>query len=92
MQFLSRLAVAASAFLVSLTFTSAASAQSATSDGPLATSIETVIVKSPKNAAMMPYDDVYERLKRMQDSKLDRIRLQIKIAPARDDIDRKSVV
>ena len=50
------------------------------------TPMETVIVKSTKNAAVMPYDDVYERLKRMQDSKLDRIRLQIKVAPARDDI------
>ena len=51
-----------------------------------ATPMEAIIVKSAKNAAVMPYDDVYERLKRMQDSKLDRIRLQIKIAPARDDI------
>ena len=50
------------------------------------TPMETVIVKSAKNAAVMPYDEVYERLKRMQDSKLDRIRLQIKIAPARDDV------
>ena len=81
MHLTSRFSVTASAFLISLTFISAASAQSATTDGTLATSIETVIVKSPKNAAMMPYDDVYERLKRMQDSKLDRIRLQIKIAP-----------
>ena len=41
--------------------------------------VDTVIVKNPKNAAVMPYDAVYERLKRMQDSKLDRVRLQIKI-------------
>ena len=32
----------------------------------------------------MPYDDVYERLKRMQDSKLDRVRLQITVAPKLD--------
>ena len=51
-----------------------------------ATPMETIIVKSAKNAAVMPYDDVYERLKRMQDSKLDRIRLQIKISPAREDL------
>lgn len=53
---------------------------------PAAAPMETVIVKSAKNAAVMPYDEVYERLKRMQDSKLDRIRLQIKVAPARDDV------
>lgn len=41
--------------------------------------LEQVIVKSPKNAAMMPYDDVYVRLKRMEESKLDRIRMQIKV-------------
>lgn len=48
--------------------------------------LDTVIVKSPKNAAVMPYDAAYERLKRLQDSKLDRIRLQIKIAPNREDV------
>jgi hypothetical protein len=46
-----------------------------------AQALETVIVKSPKNAAVMPYDVVYERLKRLQDSKLDRVRLQIKLSP-----------
>lgn len=46
--------------------------------------LEPVIVKSAKNAAVMPYDDVYDRLKRMQDSKLDRVRLQIKVAPKQD--------
>lgn len=45
------------------------------------TQFEEVIVKSPKNAAMMPYDDVYVRLKRMEESKLDRVRMQIKVTP-----------
>lgn len=56
----------------------------ANADGVAPTVIETVIVKNPKNAAVMPYDIAYERLKRMQDSKLDRVRLQIKIAPKDD--------
>ena len=30
---------------------------------------------------MMPYDDVYVRLKRMEESKLDRVRMQIKVTP-----------
>lgn len=45
------------------------------------TQFEEVIVKSPKNAAMMPYDDIYIRLKRMEESKLDRVRMQIKVTP-----------
>ncbi len=48
------------------------------------TRVEPVIVNSPKNAAVMPYDAVYVRLKRMQDSKLDRVRLQIKVVPKQD--------
>ena len=41
--------------------------------------VEEVVVISPKNAAVMPYDSVYERLKRLQDSKIDRVALQIKV-------------
>ncbi len=55
----------------------AASAQPVTVDARF----DEVVVKSPKHAAMMPYDDVYVRLKRMQDSKLDRVRMQIKVVP-----------
>jgi hypothetical protein len=51
----------------------------ANADTTLPATLDTVIVKSPKNAAVMPYDAAYERLKRLQDSKLDRVRLQIKI-------------
>ena len=40
---------------------------------------DTVVIEYPKNAAVMAYDEMYERLKRMQDSKLDRVRLQIKL-------------
>jgi hypothetical protein len=50
------------------------------------TVVDTVIVKNPKHAAVMPYDIAYERLKRMQDSKLDRVRLQIKITPKDDSV------
>lgn len=42
--------------------------------------LDSVIVKSPKNAGVMPYDMVFERLQRLKDSKLDRVRLQIRIA------------
>ena len=48
------------------------------------TRVEPVIVNSPENAAVMPYDAVYLRLKRMQDAKLDRVRLQIKVVPKQD--------
>ncbi len=41
--------------------------------------VETVVVNNPKNAAVMSYDTAYERLKRMQDSKLDRIKLEIRV-------------
>ena len=51
---------------------------------PPTAALEPVIVKSAKNAAVMPYDDVYDRLKRLQDSKLDRVRLQIKVTPKQD--------
>lgn len=50
------------------------------------TRIDTVIVKNPKNAAVMPYDVAYERLKRMQESRLDRVRLQIKVQPKDDSV------
>lgn len=86
MQLISRPTFTAAALLIALALSPPAKAQSASEQTALVTQVETVIVKSPKNAAMMPYDDVYERLKRMQDSKLDRIRLQIKISPARDDL------
>ena len=92
MQSISRPVVFASALLMSLAVAMSASAQSAgegsasASTASTATPIEPVIVKSAKNAAVMPYDDVYERLKRMQDSKLDRVRLQIKVAPAREEV------
>ena len=78
--------IAVTTFVLLFALPLAVTAQSVTTDGTAATSVETVIVKSAKNAAMMPYDDVYERLKRMQDAKLDRIRLQIKISPKRDDL------
>ena len=48
--------------------------------------VDTVIVKNPKNAAVMPYDMAYERLKRMQESRLDRVRLQIKVQPKDDSV------
>ena len=54
-------------------------ANATNADAALPATLDTVIVKSPKNAAVMPYDGAYERLKRLQDSKLDRVRLQIKI-------------
>lgn len=75
--------IAITAALFSCCVSSALFAQSTntTVDPASPTRIEPVIVNSPKNAAMMPYDAVYERLKRMQDSKLDRIRLQIKLVP-----------
>lgn len=43
--------------------------------------LEEVVLNSPKHAAVMPYDDVFVRLKRMRDSKLDRVTMQIKIVP-----------
>ncbi len=55
-----------------------------TLDPVLPVRVEPVVTKSAKNAAVMPYDDVYVRLKRMQDSKLDRVRLQIKIQPKQE--------
>lgn len=64
-----------------------AQAPSAPVDPSTATQqVETVIVKSPKNAAVMPYDAAYERLQRLKDSKLDRVRLQIRIAPNRPEV------
>jgi Protein of unknown function (DUF2987) len=48
------------------------------------TVVETVILKNPKNAAVMSYDVAYDRLQRMQDSRLDRVRLKITVKP-RDD-------
>lgn len=56
----------------------------ASSDAALTTRVEPVIVNSPKNAAVMSYDAAYERLKRIEDSKLDRIRLHIKVLPKHD--------
>lgn len=44
--------------------------------------IDEVIVKSPKNAAVMPYDGMYERLKRFHDSKLDRVKIEVRVTPA----------
>jgi Protein of unknown function (DUF2987) len=61
-----------------------ASITAAAADTALPERVEPVIVNSPKNAAVMPYDAVYDRLKRLQDSKLDRITLQIKVAPKQD--------
>ena len=69
--------------VAALTPVGSASAQPATPALPT-TPLEPVIVKSAKHAAVMPYDDVYDRLKRMQDSKLDRVRLQIKVVPKQD--------
>jgi hypothetical protein len=73
------LIVAASAFAQPAT--TPAPPEAASTAGGAPTVVETVIVKNPKNAAVMPYDVAYERLKRMQDSKLDRVRLQIRITP-----------
>ena len=86
MHSISRFAGAAAALLISIALAPSALSQPAVEGSTAVSQLETVIVKSPRNAAMMPYDDVYERLKRMQDSKLDRIRLQVKISPARDDV------
>jgi hypothetical protein len=52
-----------------------------TNDISSAQRIEEVIVKSPKIAAVMPYDTVYERLKRFRESKLDRVRLEVRVKP-----------
>ncbi len=56
--------------------------QSAPNDAASAPRLEEVIVKSPKNAAVMSYDAAYERLKRFRDSNLDRVKLEIRITPA----------
>lgn len=48
--------------------------------------LDEVIVKSPKNAAVMPYDDVFVRLKRLRDSKLDRVVLKIVLKPKDESI------
>jgi hypothetical protein len=45
---------------------------------------ETVVIRNPKNAAVMDYDTAYERLKRMQDSKLDRVKLEVRIKPSNE--------
>lgn len=46
-----------------------------------APAVDEVVVRAPKHAAMMPYDDVFVRLKRMRDSKLDRVALKIVLKP-----------
>lgn len=55
-----------------------------TADAAAPERVEVVIVNSPKNAAVMSYDSVYDRLKRIKDSKLDRIHLHIKVVPKQD--------
>jgi hypothetical protein len=68
-----------------LLFPAFASAQAPTDPTPVTPTmptldrVETVVVKNPKNAAVMSYDTAYERLKRMQDSKLDRIKLEVRV-------------
>jgi Protein of unknown function (DUF2987) len=75
--------VSASLAAISITaFAVTAYAQSVEADSTQSAQVlEQVIVKIPKNAAVMPYDAVYERLKRFADSKLDRIKLEIKVHP-----------
>jgi hypothetical protein len=77
---------------LSVAFTQDASAQTSVTDTPWsAQRVEEIIVKSPKNAAVMPYDAVYERLKRFNDSKLDRVKLEIKITPAKPGITQSDI-
>jgi Protein of unknown function (DUF2987) len=73
-----RVAPALCVLLLTTPFTAFA-ANSAASESAAFERIDEVVVISPKNAAVMPYDSVYERLKRLQDSKIDRVALQIKI-------------
>jgi Protein of unknown function (DUF2987) len=53
--------------------------------------MDEVIVKSPKNAAVMPYDTVYERLKRFRDSKLDRVKLEVRVTPADENVKQDEI-
>ncbi len=53
--------------------------------------MDEVIVKSPKNAGVMPYDAVYERLKRFRDSKLDRVKLEVRIKPYDQSVKQEDV-
>lgn len=85
----------ATAFFCLLCATSIASAQNTsqpiTNDATNAQRIDEVIVKSPKNAAVMPYDGMYERLKRFQDSKLDRVKIEVRVTPADQSIQESEI-
>lgn len=80
------LVVSTATFAQAVTATAPAQPAAAATDRVAPTVVEPVIVKNPKNAAVMPYDTAYERLKRMQDSKLDRVKLEIRVKPKDDSI------
>jgi Protein of unknown function (DUF2987) len=85
----------ATAILCSLCAVSYAIAQNAspptTNDTSNVQRIDEVIVKSPKNAAVMPYDGMYERLKRFHDSKLDRVKLEVRVKPVDQSIKQEEI-
>ena len=76
--------VAASVLMMDMTHAS-------TPNEATATRVEELIVRNPKNAAVTPYDPVYERLKRFRDSKLDRVEFVVKVKPNAPDVKQSDI-
>ena len=69
-------------FLLSLLLANTTLAQPAHNSMPDSVQrVDEVIVKNPKNAAVLSYDTVYERLLRFRESKLDRVAFKVKVTP-----------
>lgn len=75
---------AASLFLIAVTPVHAQGA-------PATARVEELVVRNPKNAAVTPYDAVYERLKRFRDSKLDRVSLVIRVTPSSQEVKQSDI-
>ncbi len=58
---------------------------------PTTTRVEELVVRNPKNAAVTPYDAVYERMKRFRDSKLDRVSLDVRVKSNAPDIKQSDI-
>ncbi|MGL4233771.1 MAG: DUF2987 domain-containing protein [Casimicrobium sp.] len=85
------LAAALSLYSMQAAIAQNAATPTMTNEASSAQRMDEVIVKSPKNAAVMPYDTVYERLKRFRDSKLDRVKLEVRITPSDESLKQEDI-
>jgi hypothetical protein len=79
-------------FLLSLLLANTTPAQPAPNSMPDSVQrIDEVIVKNPKNAAVLSYDTVYERLLRFRESKLDRVAFKVKVTPKNPNVQQSDI-